>query len=227
MVFPSSCGQRLPVPRFVRGSPVGNRPTDFRGEVVREFGHTSSPPEETHPRKFAKQSSIRTWVSCTALQLCHSSSSSQQTRSLLLPPAQPPSVQHDRRTGTHPHSIFPKSCTCPPPFPSISSFFSFSLLRSSALLRASLRLIFLSCLLPCILSLALGVREPSLQRFLGGLTCFSWSSPLRSRCSVRSYLVPLASPHPPWATFVLGLAGWRHPTVGLGRPVVPIRCNSR
>ncbi len=104
--FPSSCGQRLPVPRFVRGSTVGNRPTDFRGEIVRESGHTSSPPEETHPRKFAKQSSIRTWVSCTALQLCHSSSSSQQTRSLLLPPAQPPPVQHDQ-TGTHPHSIFP------------------------------------------------------------------------------------------------------------------------
>jgi hypothetical protein len=88
--------------------------------------------------------------------------------------------QLHERTGTQPHSNFP-SCTCPPPFPSIASFFAFVSLspvfasQSSALPRASLRLIPFLCLLLFVLSpwpLGYGKLHCN-DFFLGGVTCFS------------------------------------------------------
>jgi len=99
-----------------------------------------------------------------------------------------------------------------------------------ALPRASLRLILFLCLLLLYYILGPwgtgGFTAAISRRF--DLLQFVIPASTSLQCSLSLYFFPFffSGSFAPWATFVLGLAGWRRPTVGLGRPF-SLRCNSR
>ncbi len=227
--YPSCCGhsiQQQPGFCWINGWVTDQTDFFLGGDFATFLSLSSSPHQEASKE-------LREAIKHQHLGQLHCSAALSLVQQLAATHARCSSVQNlpplHEQTGTQPHSNFP-TCTCPPPFPSISSFSLFAS-QHSALPRASLRLILFSvCSFFVLYSLALGVREASLaaisRRFdLLRFVIPAWTSLQCFAFSVYSSLFHFRSP--PLGHFRCG-ARWLAPPHGRARPtVLLLRCNSR